>query len=117
MLLSHTWGRRPVRLSSTRHYYPEEVNAVRRRHTPPYWLTVEGEHIPLEGEGQVNLACQAVSAYHNYVAYNVPPDDGFTQEMKALDRECQEHMEASSSEDESEVLSEEDLVYEKEFYL
>jgi hypothetical protein len=117
MLLSHTWARRPIPLSSTRHYHPEEVEAKRRRHTGPHWLTVEGTHIPLDSPDDMSLACRAVSAYHNYVAYNVPPDDGFAREVLVLEAKWQQHMEESSSDEEDGVYSDDDQVFDKEVYL
>jgi hypothetical protein len=72
----------PVRLSATRRYEWEEIRALCRRRLPPYSLRVEGALIPITNEAQLQLACRASSAYHDWLAYNVPEDDGFSADMR-----------------------------------
>jgi hypothetical protein len=43
---------------------------------------VEGALIPITNEAQLQLACRASSAYHDWLAYNVPEDDGFSADMR-----------------------------------
>ena len=52
-----------------------------KRVSGPYWMRVEGKLIPLQNESNLQLACRANSAYHDWVAYNVPEDDGFCEDM------------------------------------
>jgi hypothetical protein len=76
----------PVRLSATRRYQWEEIRAICKRRVPPYSLRVEGTLIPIANEAQLQLACRASSAYHDWVAYNVPEDDGFSADMDAREQ-------------------------------
>lgn len=48
----------------------------------PFWIRVEGTLIPLEGEDALRVGCQVCAAYHDWVAYNAPYDDGFNEDMK-----------------------------------
>lgn len=50
--------------------------------TGPFWLRVEGTLIPVENEAALELACKVSAAYHDWVAYNVPEDDGFQEDME-----------------------------------
>ena len=45
-------------------------------------MRVEGKLIPLEGEMALQLACKVSAAYHDWVAYNAPEDDGFHEDME-----------------------------------
>jgi hypothetical protein len=48
------------------------------------------------------VVCQVSAAYHDWLAYNAPEDDGFAEDMAKREVKIQEHMEEpSSSEDES----------------
>jgi hypothetical protein len=81
MDLCHSHARLPIRLSSTRRYLWEEVRAKCRRVSGPFWLKVQGKLIPVRDEAALVMACQASAAYHDWVAYNAPEDDGFSKEM------------------------------------
>jgi hypothetical protein len=102
MELCHSWWALPVRLSSTRRYSPYEVRELCKKVTGPFWLRVEGKLIQVHGEECLRLACQVSAAYHDWLAYNAPEDDGFAEDMAEREVKIQEHMEEpSSSEDES----------------
>jgi hypothetical protein len=102
MELCHSWRALPVRLSSTRRYSPYEVRELCKKVTGPFWLRVEGKLIQVHGEECLRLACQVSAAYHDWLAYNAPEDDGFAEDMAEREVKIQEHMEEpSSSEDES----------------
>lgn len=101
MELCHGWWAQPVRLSSTRRYSPEEVRARCSRVLGPFWLRVEGKLIQIHGEQSLRLACEVSAAYHDWVAYNAPEEDGFCADMAKREAQIQAHMdEPSSSEDE-----------------
>ena len=102
MELCHSWDKRPIELSATRRYTAEEIRAKCKRVSPPFWLRVEGKLIQVHGEECLRLACQVSAAYHDWLAYNAPEDDGFAEDMAEREVKIQEHMEEpSSSEDES----------------
>lgn len=101
MELCHSWSARRVRMSSTRRYKPEEVRHMCKRVSGPFWLRVEGALIQVRGEACLELACAVSSAYHDWVAYNAPEDDGFAEDMAEREERVQRHMEEPcSSEDE-----------------
>ena len=101
MELCHSWSPRPIRMSSTRRYNPHELRALCRKATGPFWLRVEGKLIQVHGEACLRLACEVSAAYHDWLAYNVPEDDGFCEDMAEREARVQQHMEEpSSSEDE-----------------
>ena len=69
----------------------------------PFWLRVEGRLIQVHGEACLRLACEVSAAYHDWLAYNVPEEDGFIEDMAEREAKIQRHMEEpSSSEDEME---------------
>ena len=119
MQLLHHWCHRIVTLSGTRRYLPEELEAMCRRLSPPFWIRVEGTIIRIRDQSQMSLAYQLCAAYHNGIVQNVPHDDGAEKETEEMERRAQQHMEAeSSSEDEADYLTEEeDMVYDREFYI
>ena len=102
MELCHSWHPRPIRLSSTRRYSPQEVRGLCKRVLGPFWLRVEGRLIQVHGEACLRLACEVSAAYHDWLAYNVPEGDGFTEDMAEREAKIQRHMEEPSSEDEIE---------------
>jgi hypothetical protein len=92
---------RPIRMSSTRLYYPEQMWGVvyrLHRNGAPLFLQVENQLIPL-GPQDLRLAVSVAVAYHNQIAYNVPPPDGWAEETARMEETALRHMEASSSED------------------
>lgn len=54
-----------------------------KRVPAPYCLRVEGTLIPLPNEEALTLGCKVSSAYHDWVAYNAPEDEGPFDEEKA----------------------------------
>jgi hypothetical protein len=79
--LCHSYGHRNLPLSATRRYQWEEVRAMCKRVSPPFWLRVEGRLIPIQNEGELRMACKVSAAYHDWVAYNALEDDGFSEDM------------------------------------
>jgi hypothetical protein len=99
MELCHGQWAQPVRLSSTRRYTPQEIRGMCKRVLGPFWLRVEGKLIQVHGEECMRLACEVSAAYHDWVAYNVPEDDGFCEDMAERERRVQARMEEPSSSD------------------
>jgi len=112
-------SRRPLALSGTRRYLADELFAVASRARPPYWLLVEGTRLRLGSRDALWLGCQVAAAYRNSIAQNVPPPDGFEEDMAEREARVQQHMEAESSSDEAEdyVTSDQDMDYPTEFYI
>ena len=112
------WGKRPFALSGQWHYTPERLLAMAERSAGPLWLRVDGRDIRVERGEPLWLACQVAAAYHNSIAYNAPPDDGFQREIQDIERRVQAHMEdPSESTDEDYVTDEEDMEYRNIFYI
>ncbi len=86
MELCHSYQHRPIPLRSTRRYSDDEIRILCNRVTGPFWLWVEGKLIPLEGEMALQLACKVSAAYHDWVAYNAPEDDGFQEDMEEREK-------------------------------
>ena len=99
MELCHSWSKRPIKLSATRRYTPEEVREKCKRASAPYWLRVEGKLIQVHGEACLQLACQVSAAYHDWLAFNAAEDDGFGKDMAAREERVRQHMEEAPSED------------------
>jgi|688.fasta_scaffold1173904_1 hypothetical protein len=99
MELCHSWSPRPVLMSCTKRYSPEEIRALCKRVTGPFWLRVEGKLIPVHGEACLQLACAVSAAYHDWLAYNVPPEDGFAEDMAEREEKARLRMEEPSSEE------------------
>ena len=72
----------PLPLSATRRYDWTELRSMCKQVLPPYALRVEGQVVPVVNEAQLVLACKVAAAYHDWVAYNVPEDDGFQKDMQ-----------------------------------
>ena len=92
---------RPLRMSATRLYYPEQLwQTVRRLHRngSPLFLQVENHRIPLGGQ-DLRLAASVVVSYHNQIAYNAPPPDGWAEETAYMEEMAVRHMEAPSSDE------------------
>ena len=53
-----------------------------RRTLGPFFLRIQGQSIKVYGEECLMLACQVSAAYHDWLAYNAPLDDGFEQDME-----------------------------------
>jgi hypothetical protein len=70
-------GPRPLALSATRRYQPEEilhmVDCIRAA-GQTIFLQVENHNIPIR-PNEFELASAVVAAYHNQIAYNAPQDD------------------------------------------
>lgn len=79
--IRHGLPHRRIPLQATRKYLPEEIMALCKGCTPPFYISVENTVIPITGDDCLMLACQISSAYHNWVAYNAPEDDGFSEDM------------------------------------
>jgi hypothetical protein len=45
------------------------------------------------------LACEVSAAYHDWLAYNAPQDDGFAEDMAQREEKTRLHMEEPSSEE------------------
>jgi len=82
MEICHGLERRRLPLSATRRYHPEQIRALCRTVSPPFYVSVEGTMIALHGEECLDLACHMSSAYHNWLAYSAPEDDGFEADME-----------------------------------
>lgn len=79
----------PILLSATRKYTPEEIREICRRVTGPFCLVIQSTPITIYGEDCLMMACHVCAAYHNWLAYNAPEDDGFQQDMEAREAEMQ----------------------------
>jgi hypothetical protein len=91
---------RPVRMSATRLYHPEQLwDVVHRLHRngAPLFLQVENHRIPL-GARDLPLATSVVVSYHNQLAYNAPAPDGWAEETVRMEAAAVRHMEAPLSE-------------------
>lgn len=64
--------------------------AICKQRTGPFWLRVEGTLISLDSEDALQIGCKACSAYHDWLAYNAPVDDGFCEDMRAVEEEVAE---------------------------
>ena len=71
-----------MKFRATRKYQWEEVESMCGKVLGPFWISVEGTLIPLENKEALAIGCQVVSAYHNWLAYNAPDDDGFIEDMQ-----------------------------------
>ena len=89
--------RRRLHVSATTQYTPEQLMA-RVPHGRDSWLEAGGRFVPIEDESALWLACQAVAAYHNDLAYNATSP--YVEES--------EKSEESSDELESDCYSQED---------
>lgn len=87
--IAHGIPRRVIPLSATRKYLPEQVMALCRRCSPPYYISVENTLIKLDTPDCLELACHVASAYHNGIASNAPDYDGFSEEMEELEARAQ----------------------------
>lgn len=99
MELCHGWAKLPIPLSATRRYTPWEIRERCRRTTGPFWLRVENKDIMVPSEVCLEFACQVSAAYHDWVAYNAPEDDGFAADMAERERVVQMRLNDSYSGD------------------
>lgn len=100
MELYSGWSKKPIQLSSTQRYHPEQILAKCKRRQGPFWLRVEGTLIPVVGESCLQFACEVSAAYHDWVAYNTLEDDGFMEDMAEREQRIFERLaEADSSDD------------------
>jgi hypothetical protein len=95
--LCHGWGHTPLRMSATRKYDPHQVRELCRRVCGPFWLRVESKLIPVDDEECLRLACQVSSAYHDWLAYNAPDDDGFSEDFAEREASIITRMEEEAS--------------------
>jgi len=99
------YGHPPVAfyMTATHRYFPDELeNRVNNLADAGnlIWLSVENErHVLVEQE--FPLACRLAASYHNQLAYNAPPDDGFDEETLQMEQQAQQHMEALSSDEDA----------------
>ena len=63
------------------------------------WISVENERHIVTFE-ELHIACFLAASYHNQIACNVPPDDGFQAETRRMELSAQHHMELPSSDEE-----------------
>lgn len=96
--ICHAITRAPVYLSATHRYTWDEVRAKCKRSQGPFSLKVEGKFIPILDESALLIACQACAAYHDWVAYNAPEDDGFKDEMAEIEHKILLDMDDSMEE-------------------
>ena len=82
MNICHGWMHRRMPLSATRKYSQEEMLAMCKRLSPPFWLDVENTFVPVRNRQELEFACHVSSAYHNSIAYNAVEDDGFAHDMQ-----------------------------------
>lgn len=68
-----------------------------RRVCGPFWLRVESQLIPVHGEDCLRLACEVSSAYHDWLAYNAPDNDGFSEDFEAREELIIAQMNASQA--------------------
>lgn len=99
MELCFGWSHERVPLSATRHYNPEEIRALCKRRSRPFWLSVEGKMVQVQGKECLEMACNIASVYHNQIAYNAQSDDGFCEEMAEVERAVQTRMDTELSDD------------------
>lgn len=99
--LCYGWGHTPLRMSATRKYTPHEVREMCRRVCGPFWLKVESQLIQVSGEDCLRLACQASAAYHDWLSYNAPEDDGFSQDFEEREARIVACMEEEDLNDEN----------------
>lgn len=92
MELCHGLAKAPIRLSATKKYAPWEIHERCKRTTGPFWLRVEDKVIPVPSAVCLEFACQVSAAYHDWIAYNAPEDDGFEEDMAERERVVQMHM-------------------------
>ena len=104
-------------MTSTRRYLPDELHQHCNRVSGPFWFKVEDKYIQILTESSLKLACEAVSAYHDSICYNIPVDDGFAEETIRMEAAARAHMEAESSDEDEYVTSDEDMEYPTEVYI
>lgn len=95
---------RPLNMSATRHYTPEELHArlvTIKSWDQQAWLQVENETLLL-GDGDLPLAARVSASYHNQICYNAPEPDGWQEETEAMEAEAQERLAAEPSDSETE---------------
>ena len=91
MIILYGQRPRPIGLSATRKYRPEEVWEMLDRLVKAdqsLFIRVENEYLRVN-HNEIDLAAAIVASYHNQLAYNAPPDDGWreeTEEMEAAAR-------------------------------
>ena len=77
MIILYGHRPRPIGLSATRTYQPEEVWDILDRLVKAdqtLFLQVENERIRVN-HNEIGLAAAAVASYHNQLAYNAPPPE------------------------------------------
>ena len=84
---------RPLHLTATRHYQPEELHArlagILARDQIA-WLQVENETLQLS-DGDLPLAARVAASYHNQICYNAAPDDGWHDETRAMEAQAEQN--------------------------
>ena len=69
----------------------------------PVWIEMDGEHIRVEGEEQISLACQLACLYHNGPDCRAPPEDGWAQDTMEIEEKAMQHMLAEASDEDWET--------------
>ena len=90
---------RPLHMTATRQYTPEELHVrlvTVRSWDQQAWLQVENEKLLLT-EGDLSLAARVSASYHNQLCYNAPDDDGWNAETAAMEAEAEERQAAPPS--------------------
>ena len=111
LVLCHGWNKTPLLLYNTSRYIPEQIEQMAKRQTSPYWLRVDGTHVRVNGRHAFKLACEAVCVYHNSVCTNAPDQTTFIETIAQVELRVEAHMDASSSEGDDGVYSEDDIDY------
>lgn len=92
---------RPIGLSATRKYFPEELYETMDRlakNDQTLFLQVENEFIRVNPQ-EIGLAAALVASYHNQIAYNAPPDDGWDEETRDMEARAAEGAEGPDEHD------------------
>lgn len=90
--LCHGYRHIPIFLRATQRYTWETVRGMCKQRVGPFWLRVEGTLIALDTEEALCTGCKVCTAYHDWLAYNAPVDDGFSEEMRAIEDEVSYRM-------------------------
>ena len=112
MMISYGYQKHPLQMWSTRHYTPDYIYRVCIRQAKPYWFQ-GGDHVyhKIHNPRELYRACKEVAEYHNYIAYNVPEEDGFAADMEERELRIQAFLEEPDSDEDTCMNSDEDLLY------
>jgi hypothetical protein len=100
MQICYGWARKPIVLSPEQRYLPEQLlnrlgpfNPSRKVASPlvwmPVWICMDGQHIRLNSQDEINLACRLVCVYHNGPDNKAPLcDDEYADWYDITEREA-----------------------------